>query len=51
VADAARAAHVPAGRLWLDPDEMSGGVLFAETPLETDLRRSVRERVKIIMRF
>ena len=51
VADAVLADDVPPGRLWLEPQEVSAATFFAETPLAIDLRRTVRERVKIIVRF
>jgi hypothetical protein len=39
------------GKLWLSPAELSGGHPIAETPVSLPLRRTVRERVKIILRF
>lgn len=48
---AAPAAGVRAGALWLGPEELSGGVAFAETALHLDLRPTVRERLRFLLRF
>lgn len=45
------APGVGPGRLWLRPSEISGGVAFAAKPLSITLRRTVRERVKFLVRF
>ncbi|MFN4124434.1 phage tail protein [Pannonibacter indicus] len=45
------AAGVRAGALWLGPDDLSGGVAFAEYPLQMDLRPTVRERLRFLLRF
>lgn len=45
------AEHVPAGRLWLAPDEITGGVEIIKTPVSIALRKTVREQVKILVRF
>ena len=51
VVGASPAAGIGAGRLWLAPDELSGGAAFAAKPVSIPLRRTVREQVKILMRF
>jgi len=45
------AAGVPPGRLWLAPDDLLGGVPIAATDISTPLRRTVRERFKVLLRF
>ena len=51
IAGGAPAAGVGPGRLWLEPDELIGGVAFATKAVSIPLRRTVREQVKILMRF
>lgn len=51
IANANRASGVPAGRLWLAPSELSGGQAFAEKAVSIPLRKTVRERIKFIVRF
>lgn len=51
IAGASRAEGVPPGRLWLAPDELTGGATFAETAVNIPLRTTVRERFKFLVRF
>jgi|GEM_PF-1307972 len=44
------AAHIPPGRLWLRPGELSGGTEIAGKLLAIDLRRAVREQIKIVLK-
>ncbi|APO76113.1 phage tail protein [Rhizobium etli 8C-3] len=48
---AARGAGVPAGRLWLQPGELTGGHAIASIPVSLPLRATVREQLKFLMRF
>ncbi|MCR6673229.1 phage tail protein [Devosia ginsengisoli] len=45
------AEGVAAGRLWLAPDEVIGGEVIAAKDVSIPLRRTVREQIKILMRF
>lgn len=47
----AEAVGVPAGRLWLEPGALSGGVEIAVHEIAVPLRRTVRDRFKIMLRF
>lgn len=51
VVNANRAAGVPAGRLWLGPDDLTGGQAFAEKTVSIPMRKTVRDRIKFIVRF
>lgn len=51
MANATRADGVKPGKLWLEPDELSGGVPFAQRETSIPLRRTVRERFKFMLRF
>lgn len=42
---------VPPGRLWFQPGEIEGGVEFARHDLSVPLRRTVRDRIAIMVRF
>ncbi|SUV44337.1 phage tail protein [Bartonella doshiae] len=42
---------IPLGKLWLEPDELSGGVEILKTPVTIPLRADVREQFKILLRF
>lgn len=42
---------IPPGRLWLDPDELVGGVSIASKTVNIPLRATVRERLKLLLRF
>lgn len=42
---------VKPGRLWLDPDELVGGIAIASQTLGFALRRTVRDRVKWLLDF
>ncbi|MCZ2158877.1 phage tail protein [Bartonella sp. 220] len=42
---------VPFGKLWLEPDELKGGVEIIKTPVNIPLRGDVREQFKILLRF
>ncbi len=46
-----RAPGIPAGRLWLRPQDASGGVSFATKSIQLPLRKTVRERIKFLVRF
>lgn len=48
---AARKAGVPPGQLWLAPDELLGGEPIAARSVTIPLRQTVRERVKLLLRF
>lgn len=41
----------PSGRLWLEHDEVSGGVPFAAKAVQRDLRKTVRDQFKFLLRF
>ncbi|MCR6672202.1 phage tail protein [Devosia ginsengisoli] len=45
------AEGVAPGRLWLAPDEVTGGEVIAAKDVSIPLRRTVREQIKILMRF
>ncbi|XOK12624.1 phage tail protein [Agrobacterium tumefaciens] len=45
------AAGVPTGRLWLDPDHLSGGVEIMKQAVSIPLRKTVREQLKFLVRF
>lgn len=45
------AEGTPPGRLWLMPGELVGGEEIVVTATNTPLRKTVRERVKILLRF
>ncbi|MFC5760522.1 phage tail protein [Rhizobium sp. GCM10022189] len=45
------APGVPSGRLWLDPDDMTGGDAIAVRPVSLPLRTTVRDQIKFLMRF
>lgn len=51
VANATRAPGVPAGQLWLAAEELIGGDAFAQKTVSIPLRKTVRDRVKFIVRF
>ncbi len=42
---------IPFGKLWLEPDELNGGVEILKTPINIPLRADVREQFKILLRF
>ncbi|WP_208434615.1 phage tail protein [Bartonella taylorii] len=42
---------IPFGKLWCEPDELSGGVEILKTPITIPLRADVREQFKILLRF
>lgn len=42
---------VPPGRLWLRPGDLSGGVEIATHAIDVPLRRTVRDRFKIMVSF
>lgn len=44
-------AGVPIGRLWLQPQDIEGGTEIAATSISIPLRQTVREQIKILMRF
>lgn len=46
-----KAAGVPAGRLWLRPQDVTARTEFATKNITIPLRRTVRERVKFLVRF
>jgi hypothetical protein len=45
------APGVKPGRLWLAPDELTGGVRIATQAINIPLRATVRERLKLLLRF
>lgn len=51
VVDGALAPGVPPGRLWLAPNQLSGGTAIAPASLSIPLRATVRERLKLMLRF
>ena len=51
VVDAALAPGVPPGRLWLAPNDLIGGDVFAERPVSIPLRPTVRDQIKFLVRF
>lgn len=48
---ATRAAGIPPGRSWLQPADLIGGEEIAVTATNTPLRKTVRERIKLLLRF
>ncbi|WP_234186412.1 phage tail protein [Shinella sp. NM-101] len=48
---ATRAEGIPPGRAWLDPGDLIGGEEIAVTATNTPLRKTVRDRVKLLLRF
>lgn len=42
---------VPIGKLWLEADELEGGMEIIKTPINIPLRADVREQFKILLRF
>jgi hypothetical protein len=46
-----RAAGIPPGRLWLEPGELIAPVEIALKPVSIALRETVRDRVKLLLRF
>ncbi|OCP17432.1 MULTISPECIES: phage tail protein [unclassified Ensifer] len=51
VVGASVADGIPSGRLWLAPGGLVGGVEFATTAVSIPLRATVREQIKIMLRF
>ncbi len=51
VFDGVRAAGRGPGTLWLGPDELTGGIEVAETPVSIPFGLTVREHVKMLLRF
>lgn len=49
--NAERAEGIKPGKLWLRPGELVGGQEIAKRSVSIPLRRTVRERVKYLMRF
>ncbi|CDO48845.1 phage tail protein [Bartonella tribocorum] len=45
------AENIAVGKLWLEPDELNGGVEILKTPINIPLRADVREQFKILLRF
>ncbi|WP_455475336.1 phage tail protein [Bartonella sp. B17] len=41
----------PIGTLWLTPQQLTGGISIITTPLSLPLRATVREQIKILVRF
>ncbi|WP_339760715.1 phage tail protein [uncultured Hoeflea sp.] len=46
-----RADGIPVGRLWLRPQDVTAATAFAETEITLPLRKTVRERIKFLVRF
>lgn len=44
-------SKVPVGRLWLQPNDVHGGIEIAVTTISVPLRITVRDQFKILMRF
>lgn len=44
-------AGVPIGRLWLQPQDIEGGTEIAAASISIPLRQTVREQIKILVRF
>jgi hypothetical protein len=51
IIDATVADGVKPGKLWLTPGQLSGGHAIAATPIDVPLRATVRERLKLLLRF
>ncbi len=51
VIDGDLAPGVPEGRLWLAPGELTGGTAIGPVALSLPLRATVRERLKLMLRF
>jgi len=51
VIDGTPAGGAPVGRLWLPPDGLAGGTVIAPGALSIPLRATVRERIKLLLRF
>lgn len=51
VANVTLRAGIPAGRLWLDADDVTAATAFAPTAVSIPLRTTVRECFKFIVRF
>jgi hypothetical protein len=51
VAGAELAAGVKPGRLWLQPGELVGGHEIAGQVVSIPLRKTVREQIKVLVRF
>ncbi|WP_208432559.1 phage tail protein [Bartonella taylorii] len=45
------AENIAVGKLWLELDELNGGVEILKTPINIPLRADVREQFKILLRF
>ena len=48
---ASRAEGIPPGRLWLGPDDLTGGHSIAAKSVSIPLRKTVREQFKFVVRF
>lgn len=51
VVNVTRASGVPHGQLWLEPGDLTDGDTFAQKTVSIPLRKTVRDRVKFIVRF
>lgn len=51
IVDAGRAQGVPAGKLWLGPNDLVGGVALGATAVSLPMRATVRERTRFMLRF
>ena len=49
--DPVRAGGVPSGRLWLAPGQLSGGHEIAIQSAAIELRQTVRQQIKFLLRF
>lgn len=45
------APGIKPGRLWLGPNDLTGGTAFAERPVTIPLRPTVRDQIKFLVRF
>ncbi len=51
VVGGALASGVKPGKLWIAPDELTGGVEIASQSVAFPLRQTVREQIKLLLRF
>lgn len=49
--NATRISGIPAGRLWLEPGELTGGAEIAQAEISIPLRATVRDRATLLLRF
>lgn len=49
VFDGQRAPGIPPGRLWLEPDDLSGGTMTGSIPVSIPLGATIREHCQIVV--